>query len=82
MALGMCYSPPSIADGIQALLDQGVDALIALSLYPHYSFATSGTAYERVHAALGELGRDLPVHFTPPFHDPPGLHPRPRGHGP
>jgi ferrochelatase len=71
-ALGMMFTEPSVPNGVKALLDQGCDHIIAIGLYPHYSFATSAASYEMVHKALVELGRpSLPVHYARAFFDDP-----------
>lgn len=73
MEMGMMFSEPSIGGALQALREQAVDTLIVLGLFPHYSFATSGSAYDAVSDALRDAGlSDLPVHYVGPFYD----HPR------
>lgn len=73
MAAGMMFTPPSMEDGLRELLTQDVDHVVVVGLFPHWSFATSGSAYDMVHAALARLGRsDLPVHYARAFFD----HPR------
>lgn len=68
--LGMMFTPPSMAQGITALLERGCDALVVVGLYPHFSFATAGSSYDMVHAALAEIGKpDLPVHYADCFFD-------------
>ncbi|MCB9680953.1 MAG: ferrochelatase [Alphaproteobacteria bacterium] len=68
MAVGMMFTPPTMAQGLRDLLDQGVDRVLVVGLFPHWSFATSGSAYDMVHHALAEIGRpDLPVHYARAF---------------
>jgi ferrochelatase len=72
MAAGMMFTAPSIQDAVRGLLDQGVDHLVVLGLFPHWSFATSGASGDMVHHALTALGRaDLPVHNARSFFDDP-----------
>ena len=52
VALGMSYGKPSMADAVTQLLDQDVDNLVVLPLYPQYSCST-------VAAVWDELGRIL-----------------------
>lgn len=67
-ALGMMFTPPTMADGLRALVDQGCDRVLAIGMYPHYSFATSASSYDMVHHALSEIGRPkLPVHYARTF---------------
>lgn len=69
LAVGMMLSPPSLASGLQDLVDQGVDGVVALALFPQWSFATSGAAFDRLDDALAEIGQpDLPLHRVPPFY--------------
>ncbi|MCB9665503.1 MAG: ferrochelatase [Alphaproteobacteria bacterium] len=68
MALGMLFTPPSMREGLEELLAQGVTQVVVLGLFPHWSFATSGAAYDAVAEALHALGRpDLPVHYARAF---------------
>ena len=53
--LGMRYGNPSIASGIEALLDAGVDRLVALPLYPQRTKACAGTCLEEFHKQLEAL---------------------------
>lgn len=71
-ATAMMFTPPFAEEGLRALLDQGVERVLVVGLYPHWSFATSGSAYDMVHRALQALGRaDLPVHYARAFFDDP-----------
>lgn len=72
MAAAMMFTQPTMAEGLSELLTQGVDRVLVVGLYPHWSFATAGSAYEMVHQALATLGRaDLPVHYARAFFDHP-----------
>lgn len=53
MALGMSYGSPSLESAVDELLEQGVDHIVVLPLYPQYSCST-------VAAVWDELGRILP----------------------
>lgn len=69
-ALGMMFSPPTMDDALDALLEQGVDRIVVLGLFPHYSLATAGSAYEMFHRALVARGLgQMPVHYAPAFFD-------------
>lgn len=49
--VGMRYWHPSIKEAIKRAIEEGSERLIGLSLYPHYSIATTGSAikeFERV----------------------------------
>lgn len=73
IASGMLFTPPEIADGLVDLRDQGVDRLIALTLFPHYSRATAGAAFHFLADAMRRIGVDhWPVHRVPAWPDLPG----------
>jgi ferrochelatase len=51
----------------------GAERIVCLALYPHFSFATTGSSYNEAARALQRHGLDtLPIHFIPAWHD----HPR------
>jgi ferrochelatase len=71
-AVGMMFSEPSIEASLRELLAAGVERVLVVGLFPHYSFATAASAYDFVHKALVRLDRvDLPVHYTKVFFDEP-----------
>lgn len=73
VAMGMMLSPPSLRTAVRDLLDRGVDSIVALALFPQWSFATSGAAFDRLDDALEAEGvRDLPLHRVPAFFGHPG----------
>ena len=71
-AVGMMLSPPHFETAVADLLDQGCDSIVALALFPQWSFATSGAAFDRLDDAMEALGkRHIPIHRVPPFFDHP-----------
>jgi ferrochelatase len=52
VALGMTYGNPSLADAIQALVDENVTRLLVLPLYPQYCSSTTGSVFDRTSRAL------------------------------
>lgn len=50
--LGMTYGEPSIANGLNNLLGQGVTSLVILPLYPQYSGTTTGAVFDAVAKVL------------------------------
>ncbi|AOE50025.1 ferrochelatase [Kangiella sediminilitoris] len=46
--IAMAYGNPSIADGLQALKNQGCERVIVLPLYPQYSSATTASIFDRI----------------------------------
>jgi ferrochelatase len=66
------FTPPFAKTGLQDLLDQGVDHIIAVPMFPHFSFATTNAAYSFMFSAMEELGiADMPVHWVPAYYDHP-----------
>ncbi len=46
--LAMTYGNPSVAQGLQKLMDQGVEEVIVLPLYPQYSATTTGAVFDKL----------------------------------
>lgn len=68
--LGMKHAPPYIEDGVEALLDAGVQRAVALVLAPHYSALSVGEYMARAREAAGDRLDLLPVehwHLEPSF---------------
>ncbi len=67
--IGMRYWHPFIEDAVKQINSDGVRKLVAVSLYPQYSEATTGTA----EAALREAIRHYPIRFfcVPPWYEHP-----------
>ncbi|HEY9724254.1 MAG TPA: ferrochelatase [Oscillatoriaceae cyanobacterium] len=73
VAVGMRYTGPTIREALAQLKSRGIERLICLALYPHFSFATTGSSYNAVAQALAELDMaGLPVSFIPAWHHDPG----------
>lgn len=73
IATGMLFTAPTVREALQSLLADGVDALVAIALFPQFSLSTTSAAFDRAASELRALGRaDLPVHWVPAFYD----HPR------
>jgi ferrochelatase len=51
--VGMRYWRPFIGEALRRAHEEGVGRLVALSLYPHYSKATTGSAEEKLREELG-----------------------------
>ncbi len=54
--VGMRYWHPFIEDSVNQALKDGIRRLIGLSLYPHYSRATTGSTKEKFDRAAGKFG--------------------------
>lgn len=71
VALGMTYGSPSVGDGIQALLDQGVTRITVLPLYPQYSSTTTAAVSDALAKATKKLMVVPEIHFINQYHDHP-----------
>ncbi|MCB9691651.1 MAG: ferrochelatase [Alphaproteobacteria bacterium] len=72
VASGMMFTPPFAKQGLESLLEQGVDHIVAVPMFPHYSFATTHAAYSFMFTAMEELGiGNMPVHWVPAYYDHP-----------
>ena len=52
VVLAMRYGRPSIAKGLEQLIEAGINHIIILPLYPQYSATTAGTIFDDVFDAL------------------------------
>jgi len=53
--IGMRYWQPYVKDTVDKIIQDGIEQLIVLSLYPHYSKATTGSAIADFKKAVAEL---------------------------
>jgi len=70
--VAMRYWKPSTIETLAAIRKEGIDRIIALSLYPHYSRATTGSSLNELKRVLGEAGVQFQVSTIDRFYD----HPR------
>ncbi len=67
--LAMRYGQPSVAEGLAALRDAGMDKLVVLPLYPQYSATTTASCFDAVCKELLRW-RSLPeIRFVSHYHD-------------
>ena len=59
--IAMRYWPPYSTETVQNMIDDGVQRIIALSLYPHYSKATTGSSLKHLRAAITKIDKDIPL---------------------
>lgn len=59
--VAMRYWPPYADAAIDTLLEKKVKKIIALTLYPHYSKATTGSSLKKFRTEVEERGLDIPV---------------------
>jgi ferrochelatase len=65
--IGMRYWHPFIKDTAQKISDDGIKHLIVLSLYPHYSKATTGSSVADFKKAVA--GRDVRIQYIEQWQD-------------
>ncbi|MBM4388103.1 MAG: ferrochelatase [Deltaproteobacteria bacterium] len=53
---GMRYAGQSVGQGLKILIGKGVQSIIAIPLFPHYSHTTTGSALDCFEGALKKLG--------------------------
>lgn len=61
VTVAMRYWPPFADQAIRELLSTGVHRLIALTLYPHYSKATTGSSIAQLQQSLQRLAPEIPL---------------------
>ncbi|MBN8885404.1 MAG: ferrochelatase [Rudaea sp.] len=69
--LAMRYGTPSIRDVIARLHGEGVRRLLVLPLYPQYSAASTGSAFDATTRALQTLRWPPELRFVNDYHDDP-----------
>jgi len=67
----MRYGTPSIAPGINGLIDRGCGRILLFPLYPQYSSATTGTAMDCAFDALKALRHQPTIRSVAPYFDHP-----------
>ncbi len=61
VVVAMRYWPPLADEALEFLLRQGVTRIVALTLYPHYSKATTGSSLSHFQRCLKRLAPGLPL---------------------
>ncbi|WP_366921477.1 ferrochelatase [Metallumcola ferriviriculae] len=69
--VGLCYARPDIKKGISALIDLGVEKIIAVSLSPHYSRVSTGAYRNEVQRVMEEMKPPAEVVFARGWYDHP-----------
>ncbi len=69
--LGMTYGNPSLETGVKALVEQGVEEVIVLPLYPQYSGTTTAAAFDGLAKALKQVPVMPALQFISDYHDHP-----------
>jgi ferrochelatase len=71
--LAMRYGNPSIAHGLRALRERGVNRVVALPLYPQFAASTTESVTVELHAAAARENTDQEIVSLPAFYDQPGF---------
>lgn len=61
VTVAMRYWPPFADEAVSYLQRQGIDSIIALTLYPHFSRATTGSSVNHLKKSLARLPPHLPL---------------------
>jgi ferrochelatase len=70
--VAMRYWRPSTIEALAAIRKEGISRIIVLSLYPHYSRATTGSSVNELKRVLDDAGAKFEVSYIDRFYD----HPR------
>ena len=71
VALGMSYGSPSLSQAVNELLEQGVEHIITLPLYPQYSCSTAAAVWDELARVLRARRRLPSVSFIRDYADHP-----------
>lgn len=69
VALAMRYGEPSVERAVRILMQAGVERLLVIPLYPQYSGATTGSAFDAVAGVLARLRWVPSIRFLSHYHD-------------
>jgi ferrochelatase len=69
--VAMRYWRPSTVEALAAIRSEGISRIIALSLYPHYSRATTGSSMGELKRLMADAGVDFSVSYIDRFYDHP-----------
>lgn len=70
-AVAMRYSQPDTTTAIDHLIQEGAERLVMLPLYPHYSFATTGSSESELLRVIRNRSIDIPLQVIRSWHDHP-----------
>ena len=71
VTLAMRYWPPFADQAVKGLLDQRVEKITALTLYPHYSRATTGSSIAELEKSIERLAPSIAVRYVKEWPDQP-----------
>lgn len=70
--VAMRYWRPSTIEALAEIKRAGIKDITALSLYPHYSRATTGSSIKELNRVLNEAGVEFNVRYIDRFYNDPG----------
>ena len=70
--MAMRYGNPSTPDVVEKLINQGVDDLYIMPMYPHYAMSSYETAVVAVMDEVRKSKPELKTTLLPPYYDDPG----------
>ncbi len=68
IALGMAYGEPGVEDALDGLIDQNVDRIVVVPMFPQYASATTGSVSEAVYRSAARRWNVPALSIMPPFH--------------
>ncbi len=68
VGLAMRYAQPSIENGIQELVKQGITHITLLPLYPQYAMSTTETVIEKTEEVRKKNFPNLKINYVKPFY--------------
>ncbi len=71
VAMAMRYWPPYASETLEKLAEQNISRIIALTLYPHFSKATTGSSLDDLHQAASAMGAPFDIAEIPVWPDQP-----------
>ena len=72
VGMAMRYWHPFADEALREMAEAGVEHVVGLTLYPHYTQATTGTSEYDLLAARDRLRLDIPISFISEWHNHPG----------
>lgn len=69
--VAMRYWKPTTIEALAAIKKEGISRIVVLSLYPHYSRATTGSSVNELKRVLDEAGTQFEVSYIDRFYDHP-----------
>jgi len=67
--LAMRYQNPSIESAVDNLVEQGVEQLVILPMFPHYAMSSYESALVKAEEVLAKKAPQIEIEVVPPFYD-------------